>query len=387
MQKQNIPYPLLNTPTVLINLNKLETNIGEMQKAANEAGVKLRLHTKVHQSVAIAKMQLEAGACGIEVGVIDQAEPMAEEGIDDILIAHPFYGDHKLQMLKKLLIRPSLKLSCVVDMVEQAEGISHVARDVGRIVPVLIKLDIGVGRYGVRAGQPALNLAKRLSQLPGVEFLGLYARGAGAEPTDEGIARAAFEELSEACDMARVLRKQGFKIEHVSVGASPTYYATCQYLKEGRFPEITELHPGHRVIGDILYMMARGNTKESCAASVLVSVMSTSHPEHVVIDAGWKTFGAESMIEWQRVPGFFWNGRPSYGSIQGRQDLWFGRISAESGLIYYREDAKRDLKPGDRLEIVPNSVSLVVNIHEQLYGVRNGKVEMIIPVTGRCRGS
>jgi D-serine deaminase-like pyridoxal phosphate-dependent protein len=93
------------------------------------------------------------------------------------------------------------------------------------------------------------------------------------------------------------------------------------------------------------------------------------------------------MIESQKTPGFFWNGKPSYGSIQGRSDLWFGQISAETGLIYYKEDARRDLKLGDRLEIVPNSISLVVNIHEKLYGVRNGKVEMVIPVTGRCRGS
>jgi D-serine deaminase-like pyridoxal phosphate-dependent protein len=254
-------------------------------------------------------------------------------------------------------------------------------------VPVLIKIDLGRGRFGVLPGEPVLNLAKRLNQLQGIELLGIYARSGGAEPTEEGVAKRALEEISKTCELARTLKKHGFKMEHVSVGASPTYYSICKYLATGNYPEITEVHPGQRVIGDITYMMHRGNTRESCAGSVLASVISTTHPGHVIIDAGFKTFGADSMIESQKTPGFFWNGKPSYGSIQGRSDLWFGQISAETGLVFYKEDANRDLKLGDRLEIVPNSISLVVNIHDQLYGVRNGEVEMVIPVTGRCRGS
>lgn len=387
MASTNIPYTSLDTPVVLVDLNKMEANIKDMQQAANEAGVKLRPHTKVHETVAIAKMQLEAGACGIEVGAIGQAEPMAEGGIDDILVAHPFYGEHKLETLKRLLSWPNLKLTVTVDMIEQAEGISQVGQAVGKKIPVAIKLDTGVDRYGVLPGEPTLNLAKKLQNLPGIQLVGIYGHEVGAVPTEEGVAEVAFEVASKVCEMARMLKEEGFKTEHVSVGASPTHHATCRYIKEGKFSEITELHPGQRTIGDILYMMERGNTRDACAVTVLISVVSTSHPNHVVIDAGWKTLGSESMIEQRDTPGFFWNGKPSYGSIQNRSDLWFGRISAETGCIYYREDAKKDLELGDRLEIVPNSVNLVVNIHEKLYGVRSGKVEIVIPVTGRCRGN
>lgn len=387
MARTNIAYASLDTPVVLVSLDKLEADIKDLQQAANEAGVKLRPHTKVHECASIAKMQLEAGACGIEVGAIDQAEPMVEAGIDDILVAHPFYGEHKLETLKRLLSRPKLKLTVVVDMLEQAESISQVGQTVGRTVPVLIKLDTGVDRYGVLPDKPTLNLAKKLQKLPGIQLVGIYGHEVGAVPTEEGVAKVAFEVASKVCEMAKMLKKEGFKIEHVSVGASPTHHATCRYIKEGKFPEITELHPGQRAIGDILYMMECGNTREACAATVLVSVVSTAHPNHVVIDAGWKTFGAESMIERRDTPGFFWNGKPSYGSIQSRSDLWFGRISAETGCIYYREDAKKDLKLGDRLEIVPNSVNLVINMHDLIYGVRGGVIERIIPVTGRGKGN
>ena len=94
MVNQNTAYPSLDTPAVLLDLDKLEANIKEIIQLATEAGVRLRPHTKVHQSVAVAKKQIEAGAIGIEVGAIDQAEPMADGGINDILFAHPFYGEH-----------------------------------------------------------------------------------------------------------------------------------------------------------------------------------------------------------------------------------------------------------------------------------------------------
>jgi len=80
INEQNILFPSLDTPAVLIDMDKLETNIKEMTQLAAEAGVKLRPHVKAHQCPEIAKMQIEAGACGVEVGLIDQAEIMAEGG-------------------------------------------------------------------------------------------------------------------------------------------------------------------------------------------------------------------------------------------------------------------------------------------------------------------
>lgn len=387
MAKQNISYPTLDTPAVLLDLDKLDANIREMSQLAAEAGVRLRPHTKVHQSLAIAKMQLEAGACGIEVGSVNQAEPMADGGIDDILVAHPFCGDHKLETLKGLLSRPKLKITVVLDMFEQAEGISQVGQVHGRAIPVLIKVETGGGRYGVLPGEPTLNLAKKLRGLPGIKLVGIYAHEVGAKPTAEGVDRMAFEVASVTVETAKMLRREGIPIEQVSVGASPTYHATCHYIKEGKFPEITEIHPGALVIGDIMYMMARGNTRETCAVTVLTTVMSSSQPDHAVIDAGYKTFGADSLIARRETPGFFWKEKASFGSIQGRSDLWLGRLSAETSLVYYTEPKSKKLSLGDRLEIVPNNATLVINIHDQLYGVRKGVVEKVIPVTGRGRGS
>ncbi len=388
MMDWKVLYPSLNTPAVLVDLNTLEANMARISRLAREAGLKLRPHAKIHENVSIARKQIEAGACGVEVGVVEQAEVMAEQGINDIIIAHPaYYGGTKGEILAKLLKKPGLKLALVIDMLEQAEVISQLAQAVGRKAGVLIKIDLGrSSRFGVPPGKAVLDLARQLRRLPGIELVGIYGHEMGAKPTPEDRDAVALEAAGIMAESAGMLRKEGIEIEHVSVGASSTFPATCRFRKEGRFPELTEIHPGAFFIGDIRYMRSGGNTREACAVTVLTNVMSTSHEDFAIIDAGYKTFGSDSLFEHQDSPDFWWQGKLSYGSVQGRPDLWFGRISAETGGIYYMAPGKK-LGLGERLEIVPNNATLVVNIHDRIYGVRNGAVEEEIPVTGRGRGN
>ncbi len=381
-------YPSLSTPAVLVDLDTLEANINNMSRLAKEAGLQLRPHAKIHENVSIAKKQIAGGACGVEVGVVEQAEALVEQGINDILIAHPsYYGGTKGELLKKLLQRSGLKLALIVDMLEQAEVISQVARSAGKKARVLIKIDLGrSSRFGVLPGKPVLALATGLQKLPGIELAGIYGHEMGVKPTPEGKDEVALEAAEIMAANARMLRSEGVAIEYVSVGASSTFPTTCRLCKEGKFPELTEVHPGAFVIGDIRYMRAGGNTREACAVTVLATVMSTSHQDWAIIDAGYKTFGSDALFEHRDKPDFWWQGMPSFGSVQGRPDLWFGRISAETAHIYYKEPGKK-LELGERLEIVPNNATLVINIHDRIYGVRNGAVEEVIPVTGRGRGN
>jgi len=381
-----IPYPDIDTPAVLLDLDKLEANIKEMSRLSAEAGVKLRPHVKVHESAFIAQMQMDAGACGIEVGPIDQAIAMAEAGFDDIIIAHPFYGNHKLEKLKKLVQKPGMKITAVVDMLEQAEGISQVGQAVGVKIPVIIKLETGADRYGVSPGEPALNLTKKIRQLPGIEFIGVYAHEVYSGATPEGINESALEVLSLTADTARLLKKAGMKLEHVSVGSSATYRAVCRLIQSGKFSEVNEIHPGSCVIGSMLHVARFAMTIDQCTLTVLATVVSTSHEKHAVIDVGLKTLGADSLISFRDRPGFFWEGKPSFGGIRGRPDLWLGALHAEVSRVFYR-DPKKKLSLGERLELIPNNPFIVINTQERLYGVRKGKIERVIPVTARGRGT
>ncbi len=389
MKKYNFPFEFLDTPIILIDMDKLEANIREMSKLATEAGIRLRPHTKVHECPFIAKLQINAGACGIETGTVDRAERMIEAGIDDILIAHPFYGKQKLKMIKKFLNKPELKLILVVDMLEQAKNIDKLGQEVNKKIPLLLKIALNDKhrRFGVSFGESALSLAKKLIQLPSIQFKGIYAHESGVEPTKKGVNKAAFESASIMSEMYQLLKKEGINIEHVSVGASSTFRATCHYLKEKKFPEITEIHPGHCVIGDIWHTKNLGNNREACAATVLTTVISTSNLDYFVIDAGFKTFGKDSLITYKEEPGFYWKGKPSFGSVQGRTDLWLGSLSAETACVYYMDsniNSEKRLKLGERLEIVPNNSTLAINLQTQVYGVRNDILERMISVKGRA---
>jgi len=388
MSVEQTLYPSLDTPAVLVDMDRLEANIKEMSDLAAGADILLRPHVKVHESAAIAKLQIESGAVGIEVGSLGQAEAMTEQGINDIVIAHPsFYGGPKGEKLKRLLDKPRLKLALVVDMFEQSEIVSQIAQAAGKKVPVLIKIDLGrSSRFGVLSGEAVVQLAQKLGQLSNVEFTGIYGHEMGAKPTQEGKDEAAFEAAMIMSENARMLAREGITVEHVSVGASPTFRSTCRYLQEGNFPEITEIHPGQCVIGDIGYMKMGGNTEDSIAVTVLTTVMSTSHSKWAMIDAGYKTFGADVMIAHRDTPGFFWEGKPSFGYVKGRPGLWLGRLSAETSSVYYIDPQER-LSLGQRLEIMPNNSTLVINTHDRMYGVRNGTVELEIPITARGRGN
>jgi D-serine deaminase-like pyridoxal phosphate-dependent protein len=279
-----------------------------------------------------------------------------------------------------------LKITVMVDMMEQAEGISRMGEALGRAIPTLLKVNTGGDRFGVRPGEPALLIAKQLCRLKGIAFRGIYVHESGGKPTPEDMERLALESATMAVETARLLTRGGIPAAHVSVGASPTLRATCALLKGKQFPEITEIHPGHCAIGDMWHVRALVHSREACAAAVLCTVMSAADPGYVVIDAGYKTFGADSLIQYRDMSGFFWQGKPSFGSVRDRDDLWPGRISAETACVQYMEPdiaPEKRLGIGDRLEIVPNNATLAISMQQKIYGVRDRMVERIFAVAGR----
>lgn len=363
-------------------MDKLEANIKEMAHLAAAARVKLRPHCKSHKSPYICKLQVLEGAIGISASKLSEAAVMADEGIEDIMIVHPFYGEHKLERLKRLLNKPKVKVSVVVDMIEQAKGISEVGQEVGRKVPVLLKIDIGNKRFGCLSGEPALNMARGLSQVPGIELVGILAHNSAfGERTAEGVAKMAYESAAVAAETARMLKREGLRIEIVAAGETATARAICRDVVE--FPEIIEIHPGGYVFGDWMYINAFCKTEDTCSATVLTTVVSTPTPDRAAIDAGAKTLGLDPLLHLRWKPDYFIDGYPSYGSIKGRPDLRLARLSEEIGVVSVT-NPKKGLNVGDRLEILPNHIGYAVSLHDTMYGIRNGVVEREIPIL--CRG-
>ena len=375
---QPVQFPELDTPAVIVDLDKLEVNIAHAQRLADAAGVKLRPVSKCHESAEIARMQAKAGAVGVTVGKLEEALHMADEGIGGILVLHPFFGPPKLEKLRQLVSRPGLEVHCTVDMVEQADAISRVGQAIGRPIPILLKIDTGARRFGVLPGEPALQRARELVQLPGVELVGIVAHESAAglnENTRAGWDEVCRQVASLMTATARLLKNNAIAIKHVEIGATPAL-RNVPMLKD--YPEITEVHPGMYVFGDVGYVRQFSMAIEQCSLTVLTTVVSTpdTSPARGVIDAGLKTLTSVPLhLEHQPgEPGFLFEGKARYGHVVGRPDLWLGRLSIVGGIVYFTDRDKR-VSLGERLEIIPNSACTVAGIHSRIYGVRNGRVE------------
>ena len=380
MVREDVLYPELDTPAVLVDLDKLQANIDSMAGMAAEAGIKLRPHTKVHKGTYISELQIDAGAIGVSVSKLGEAAVYADAGQSDIMVVHPFYGHHKLKALRALHARADI--SCVVDSVEGAKAIGEVGEASDKDVPVLLKINVNVNRFGVSPGEPTLRTAQKIDRIPGINLVGIITHeSAMSLPSAEAVRQIAYESASIMSESARSLRRAGIGIEHVVAGSTPTASALCEYASN--FPDITEIHPGAYVFGDRGYVSAFGIHEEACSATILVTVVSTPAEDRACVDGGYKTFGADPMLFTAARAGGLGSWSPTYGSVVGRPGVSVSRLTEEIGILTLNDPDSR-VSIGERLEILPNHISLAVNLHDTIYGMRNGEVEREIPVL--CRG-
>jgi D-serine deaminase-like pyridoxal phosphate-dependent protein len=380
--KQSVPYPELDTPAVIVDMDKLEANIEDAQRLADNGDVKIRPVSKCHESAEITKMQIKAGGIGVTVGKLKEALHMADEGIGGILILHPFYGPHKMEQLKELVSRPNIELhACTVDMVEQAEAISAVGQAVGKKIPVLLKIETGLKRFGVLPGEPALQRAKELVKIPGIELVGILGHESSSglsENTKGGWDKVCHEVAAVMAATARLLRNNGIPIEHVEIGATPAL-RNVPMLRG--YPEITEIHMASYIFGDIGYVTQFALPMERVSLFVLTTVVSLPDtvPARAVIDAGSKTIPLVPMHPQYKPgePGYLFDGKPCFGQIVGRPDLWLGRLTIVNGVVFFTDPDKK-VELGERLEIITTHHAILTGVHRRIYGVRKGKVEKML---------
>jgi len=362
------PYPELDTPSLLIHLDVLEANIAEMASVARDAGVRLRPHTKTHKSPEIARMQLDAGASGITVAKLGEAEVMADAGIDDLLVAYPIVGERKLERLRALLERARVRTT--TDSVEVASGLGGVGRELGRPVEVLVEVDTGLHRLGRPPGEPTSALVAEVSRIEGLDVIGLlthagHAYGCG-DPAS--LRTAAEREGLDLVETAERCAKDGIALRELSVGSTPTARTVAAVAG------VTEIRPGTYVFNDVQQMRLGVATEESCAARVLATVVSRQDDGRFAIDAGSKALAADGADG----PPF-----PGRGVIAGRPELRLDFLSEEHGVGH--RSGEDDVRIGERLEVIPLHVCSAVNLFDAAFGVRDGRIEHEIQVAARGR--
>lgn len=352
-----------DTPFIAVDLDVMERNIHSMAKLSQEANVKLRPHTKTHKSTYIAKMQIEAGACGITTAKLGEAEIMAEAGIDDILIAFPIMGKKKLERFARLLQKCDLKVALDDPIV--AQGINDVGESLKRKIPIYIDVDTGLGRMG-RSPKNSISPILELAKFPYIEIKGLMSHAGHAYSLvdEERVRSLAIEDAALLYETKLLLEKKGIDVEEISVGTT----ATARFLRET--PYITEARPGMYVFNDRNVVGVGGAALADCAVSIYATVVSMPSQDRLIIDAGSKTLA----LDLTKGPG--------YGIIKGHENLILKKLFEEHGIVEIQ--GTTSLHVGDVVEIIPNHVCPVINLADEIYGLRKGGVEKIISID--CRG-
>lgn len=356
---------LMDSPAVVIDLDVLDANLRRTAALADQAGIKLRPHVKTHKNVWIARKQLEHGAVGITVAKLGEAEVMADGGIDDILIAYPIVGEPKLKRLANL-IRRGIRVTVSVDSMEAARGLSEVGVGLGMRIPLYLDINTGLNRCGREPGEPSAELAFAMAALPGITVRGLmtHAGHAYGRSDREGVSEVARGEAEGLIATRQVLLDCGLDVPEVSVGSTPTSKFA------GQWPGVTEMRPGAYVFGDGSQLFPGLIGLSECAMRIYATVVSAPRPGTVIVDAGSKTLSSDTSPH-----------RRGYGYLPDYPDAYVERLSEEHGILSVPDDCP--LRIGDVVEIIPNHCCTVVNLHDELYGVRGDRVDRMLTVDAR----
>lgn len=346
----------LDTPVLIIDLDALEQNLDRYQRYFDSHRIGFRPHIKTHKSVAIARMQMARGAVGLTCQKLGEAEVMVDGGLDaDILIPFNLIGRQKLDRLTALARRS--RITVAPDSEYTVRGLSDAARAAGVSIGVLSDVEVGFGRTGVPTPAQAVELARLVDSLPGLEL-----RGVLGFPTPPST-RPILQETLALFDRA------GLPHPVVSGGSTP-----CA-LQAHEIPELTEYRAGEYAVGGAGHLAQGRHTVELCALRVLAAVVSRPTEERAILDAGSKTLSASVMNA---------DRGPSMGFIVEYPAARIYGASEEHGHVDLSA-CERKPEIGERVQVLPVHPCPCVNEHDALVAIRAGRVEAVWTIDARGR--
>jgi D-serine deaminase-like pyridoxal phosphate-dependent protein len=355
------PVTVLDTPALLVDLDVLEANIARIAAECRKHGVNWRPHVKGNKTIEIVRKEIAAGAIGITCAKVGEAEVMADAGIKSMLIANEIVGAPKIARL--VAVQDRAEVMVAVDSVANAAPIAAAAHRAGKVVPVVIEVNVGMNRAGVAPGAPVVALADAVAKMPGIRLVGLMAWESHActiaDPAEKR--RVVDEALALLNASAEACRKAGHRMDVISCGGSGTF-PHCIAA-----PGITEVQMGGAIFSDMHYT-THYHLDFPPALTVLASVTSRPTPTRIIVDAGKKTMSSDGAV-------------PSPLRLPPAKPM---RLSAEHGTIELEAPSETPAV-GDKVEIVVGYGDTTVHLHEEIVATRGGRVEAVWKVAARGR--
>jgi D-serine deaminase-like pyridoxal phosphate-dependent protein len=351
----------LSTPALLLDVDIFESNIRLMADAAARAGKRLRPHAKAHKCIEIARRQIRAGAVGVCVATVDEADLMVSAGVNGVLLTSPITNGAKCERIAGLTsVAPDLAV--VVDHADQVQLYSNAADRAGVTLNVVVDLDVGDHRTGMEPGEPAWHLTERIVSKRNLAFKGLQAYSVRASHIDDAKARAEYSSsaLSGAYETQLLLASHGVETQMISGGSTGSYEADCA------LSYVTELQAGSYALMDVAYGRI-GGLNFGNALAVAADVISANYPDRVTVDAGFKAFATDRPFG------------PVVQRLPGARYEWAGD---EFGYVFL-DRAAHGVHLGDRLRFIPPHCDPTVNLYDRIHVCRGETVEEIWPVMKR----
>ena len=346
----------IETPALLVDLDRMEANLERMAAFFRSVPAKLRPHFKNHKCPELARRQLDADAIGMTCATLREAECLVEHGVRSVLLANEIVDSPKICRFVELARQADL-IVCV-DNEKVADDFARAGRNRRTPVSVLIDIDVGQHRCGVPSGEPAVRLARAVVE-KGLRFRGLmgYAGHISHQMPGPEKEEAVVATMRPLMETKACLEREGIEVEMVSGGATGTYSSS------GCYPGVTEVQAGS-------YLLMDTNYRECCTdfdltLTVLATVISKADGEHLVADAGLKTLSCERGI-------------PAPKDLDG---LVVRRFSAEHCILDLQEPSA-PVRVGDKIEFWVRYSDATVNLHDRMYGVRNGRLERVFELCG-----
>jgi D-serine deaminase-like pyridoxal phosphate-dependent protein len=346
------------TPALLVDLDALEANLTRMAERVKQSRKKLRPHAKAHKCVEIAKLQIAAGATGISVATLAEAELMSKAGITGLLLTSPVADPLKIARIVQT------GAMVAVDHVQQVEWYEQAAAKCGLTVDVLVDLDIGDHRTGARSTEQALEIAHAVDRADHLRLKGLQGYSGRASHAGDFAERKKVSEkaFAGAIETQAAMKRKGLSLEILSGGSTGTWEIDLALA------EVTELQAGSYLFMDLDYRRVGADFRHSL--TVLATVISANHDGFVTVDAGLKAFSTDR--------GF----GPEAANLPDTGYRWGGD---EFGYVDVNGRAPRP-KLGDRIEFIPPHCDPTVNLYDRIHAWRGETVEAIWPVMARVQG-
>ena len=347
----------VETPVAVIDLDRLEANLTDLQSYADEHEIALWPHAKTHKSPEIGSRQLELGASGLTVAKTGEAQVFQESGVPRLLVHYPPFGEAKWERLADVAAT-GVGLTVAVDSVAPAEGLARIFDRRGVSAELLVEIDVGLHRTGQTTVAGAVEVAERLAKLPALEVAGISSYPGHCRRGDPDVPAKlqAVDELLR--DLRDAFERVGLRHDRISGGSTPTRHLTHTTC-------VNELRAGTYALLD-----RNEADDERCALWVETTVVSDAVPGQVVVDGGSKAFTSDPYPD------------GGHGSVVGLPNARFVRVNEEHGYIDVSSLGDRP-RLGDHLQIVPNHACGCMNLHDAALAVRGGVVDHVIRIVGR----